>query len=72
MKRSTQLRNTIATTIQEVRDGTIGPAVGSAIARLADVEVKSVVAEISYLKNKSTAGSVDFFEESANQSQTAS
>lgn len=62
MTRSQQLRADIAHTIEAVKTAAIGPDVGSTIARLADVEVKSVVAEISYLKNKRVTGEIDFFE----------
>lgn len=63
MTRSQQLRNELAQTVREVRSAALGHDVGNTIARLSDVEVKSAIAEITYLKNRRVIGPIDFFEE---------
>lgn len=48
MKRSEELRRQIRETINGVHSGKINTEIANSIARLADVEIRSAVAEVRY------------------------
>lgn len=63
MKRNKQLRIILAKTIDGVLDNTVSTEKASAVAKLANVEVKTVCAEINYQRHRSEAVKIDFFED---------
>ena len=62
MTKAERLRETLSKDIDATRAGTLGVDIASAIARLANVQVKSVMVELKY-KQGSTKKKIDFFEE---------
>ena len=63
MKRSKQLQILIAKSMDDVVSGAMSTDKASAIARLGNVEVKSVVAELNYQRHRSKKVKIDFFED---------
>lgn len=63
MKRNKQLRTLLAKSIDGVLDNSLSIEKASAVAKLANVEVKTVCAEIHYQRHRSEAVRIDFFEE---------
>jgi capsule polysaccharide export protein KpsE/RkpR len=57
--RAETLRKQIEEVINDVRTGGASPEVGNAIARLADAEVRSVIAELKY--KAGNTGPMDYF-----------
>ena len=62
MNKAQQLTESLAKDIISTRDGTLGVDIAQAIARLANMQVKCVLAEIKYLRG-STKKKIAFFEE---------
>ena len=62
MTKAERLREALQKDIDATRAGTLGVDIASAIARLANVQVKSVLVELKY-KQGSTKKKIDFFEE---------
>ena len=63
MKRNKQLRAIIAQSINGVLNDTLSSDKASSIARLANVEVKTVCAELAYQRHRSESVRIDFFED---------
>ena len=64
MTRAEQLRKDLAARMEDIRTGKLGCDIGSTIARLANIEVKSVMAEIKYSsKRGENTQKINFFEE---------
>lgn len=62
MTKAEKLVESLANDIEKTRAGTLGVDVASGIARLANVQVKCVLAELKY-KRGSTKKKISFFEE---------
>lgn len=62
MTKAEKLTESLEKDIVSARNGTLGVDIAQAIARLANVQVKCVLAELKYLKG-STKKKIAFFEE---------
>jgi len=63
MKRSEQLQQVIAKSIDGVLAGSLSTDNALAAARLANVEVKTVFAELTYQRHRSDTSKIKFFED---------
>jgi hypothetical protein len=63
MKRNKQLQSVLAKSIDGVLDNSLSTEKASAVAKLANVEVKTVCAEINYLRHRSETVRIGFFED---------